>query len=226
VVAWAGGSGGSAGGARRIFAAAGSLHRAPVHGRAVITVSRQNGIDELGLAPAPRGATAAWAESWFDRRDNYHSVLRLADFGRRAGRAITFSTRATIVSGIAFAGDSRGDQLLSWKTCTWTAVCAVRAAVRPAGGHFGRSMRLGSIDVTETPAVAMASRGQGLVGWISGGHVFAAQARSRFSTAHLVSSTTFATDLALRSGAGGTALATWSEGTFAPSVVGALWSSR
>src|SRR5205807_10200630 len=116
-------------------------------------------------------------------------------------RATTsFQVPGAIASGLTFAADARGDQVLAFKTCTWTASCAVRAAVRAAGKSFGRPVRLGSIDAAEAPVVGLAPAGEALLGWIDRGHVLAAALRpsgSRFAAPHVVSRTNYAANLAL-----------------------------
>ena len=72
----------------------------------------------------------------------------------------------------------------------------------------------------------MAPNGDTLVGWIVSGQVYAAERRpggGRLGTARTVSSTSFASNLALAFGPSRTALAAWTQGTFAPDVVGAVF---
>jgi hypothetical protein len=227
VVAWTSGSGGSGGGAARISVAIGSSRGVPRRARTAVRVPRRDGIDELGLAPAPNGATLAWVESWYDPRGNYHSELAAADLSSPR-RTTTFAISGTIASGLTFAADARGDQVLAWKACTWMATCSVRAVLRPAGGRFAAPVRLGSIDASDGPAAAVAPSGEALIGWIDRGHVLASHLSARatrFSAVHTVSSTDYAANLTLAF-AGGEALAAWSQGTFAPTVVGAVYRSR
>ena len=223
-VAWIGG-GSDPVGSRSVFIASGSSTRALQRGHAAITVAASHGIDEVAIAAGPGGATAAWIESWYDRRGNYHSVLATADLAHPR-HTTTFAVSGTVASGLAFGADANGDQVLAWKACTWSATCSVRAVVRLGGKSFGRPARLGSIDATEAPAIAVSSGGDALAGWISGGHVLAAELRphaTRFLGAHVVSSTTFAANLALTFGPAGEAVAAWSQGTLAPDVVGAVF---
>jgi hypothetical protein len=223
-VAWIGGSA-NAVGSRSIYVADGTSTSAPRRSHAAITVPASQGIDEMGIAPGPDGGTAAWIESWYDRRGNYHSVVVAADLAH-ARRTTTFGVAGTIASGLTFAGDGHGEEVIAWKACTWSATCSVRAVVRSGGKSFGRPLRLGSIDATEAPAVSVSSGGDALVGWISAGHVLAAELRphgTRFLAAHVVSTTNYAANLALTFGPAGAAIATWSQGTFAPDVVGAVF---
>src|SRR5258707_15593386 len=52
----------------RIYMATGSEHGAPGRSHPAFSVASGHAVDELGLAPARGGVTAAWIESWFDRR--------------------------------------------------------------------------------------------------------------------------------------------------------------
>jgi hypothetical protein len=223
-VAWIGG-GSNPVGSRSLFIASGSSTRALQRGRAAITVAASHGIDEAAIAAGPGGATAAWIESWYDRRGNYHSEVATADLAHPR-HTTTFAVSGTIASGLAFGADAHGDQVIAWMACTWSATCSVRAVVRSGGKSFGRPVRLGSIDATEAPTVAVSSGGDALAGWIAGGHVLAAELRphaTRFLRAHVVSSTTFAANLSLTFGPAGAAIAAWSQGTLAPDVVGAVF---
>ncbi len=223
-VAWVGGNS-SATGPRSVFIATGSSTRAPLRAHAAITVGPSDGIDEMAIAPGPAGATVAWIESWYDGRGNYHSEVAEVDLAHPR-RITAFPIAGTIASDLTFAGDAHGDQVLGWKTCTWSATCSTRAAVRSAGRSFGRPQQLGSIDAAEAPAVAVSAGGAALVGWIDRGHVLARglQPRAtRFSAPDLVSATNYAANLALTFGPANTALAAWSQGTLAPDVVGAVY---
>ncbi len=223
-VAWVGGSANPVG-SRSLFIASGSSTSALRRSHAAITVAANHGIDEAAIAAGPGGATAAWIESWYDRRGHYHSVVVTADLAHPR-RTATFSVSGTIASGLALDADAHGDQVIAWKACTWSATCSVRAVVRSGAGSFGRPLRLGSMDATEAPALSMSSGGDALAGWIAGGHVLAAELRphaTRFLGAHVVSSTTFAANLSLTFGPAGAAIAAWSQGTLAPDVVGAVF---
>ena len=116
--------------------------------------------------------------------------------------------------------------MLAWRSCVSSGSCALRATVRPAGGAFSASQSLGTIDPGQAPAVAVSSQGDALLGWISSGHVLAAERRPsgrRLGTVRTVSSTSFASGLALAFGGAHTALAAWTQGTLAPDVVGAVF---
>ncbi len=210
----------------QIAAASGSLRAPPGNSRPVVTVGGGHKVDEIGLAPLSDGATATWIESWFDRRGAYHAETVLADLGSAARRR-TFSVAGEVASGVVIAGGARGDQVVAWKSCTPAGSCSARAAVRPAGGTFGPSQRLGAIDAGQSPVAAVSSSGDALVGWIAGGHVLAAERRpgSRgLGGARTVSSTNYAANLTIAFGGrgGDQALAAWTQGTLAPDVVGAV----
>jgi len=138
----------------------------------------------------------------------------------------TFSVPGAVATGLSAAADLRGDEVLAWQSCTPSGACAGRAALRRAGGAFGRVLRLGAIDATDFPAAAVAPDGTRFVGWISGGHVLAAVAGARassFAAPHLVSGTSYAADLRLAGGPRGSALAVWAQGTLTPEIVGAAY---
>jgi hypothetical protein len=130
-----------------------------------------------------------------------------------------------IASGLSFATDPSGAQVLAWKACDLAGSCRVETVVKDAGGRFRDPLSLGRIDPAATPAAAVSSKGVGLVGWISGGRVLAAargRGARRFAPTRVVSGTTSAMDLTLGFGPSG-ALAGWSEGTFTETVMGALF---
>jgi hypothetical protein len=210
----------------QIVAASGSARSVPGRSHPAFKVGGGHQIDEIGLAPKPGGATAAWIETWFDRRGAYHAETVLADLGSSSRRA--YSVAGEAASGVAIAGGPRGDQVAAWRSCTPAGSCSVRAAVRPAGGQFGPSQRLGAIDPGQPPAVAVARSGEAIVGWIAAGNVVAAERRpgaGRLGSPRAVSSTTFAANLAIAFGGpgGGQALAAWTQGTLAPDVVGSVF---
>ena len=214
-----------------IFIARGSSSSAPRSARRVISVPPGHSIDELALAPARArfgGATAAWIESWSDSRTNFHSVVMTADL-TRTPRGRQLSSGRELAAGLAFAGDAAGDQAVAWKRCTSGGACALRAALRPAGTRFGSVENLSAIDASEAPALAVSASGETLLGWIHDGHVLAANGPlgvGRLSGAHTVSNTTFATELAITFGPVRTALATWTQGTLAQTVMGADYIGR
>lgn len=227
VVAWSGGKT-SVIGPRSIFLATGSTTQAPGGSRKILTVPGTDGIDELGVAATKGGATLAWIDSWYDTKGNYRSKAAVAD-AAHMNKVTSLQVPGVMASGLSIGADSRGDQVLSWKTCSWSGTCAVQVAVRTAGKAFGTPFRLGAIDATDVPDSAVAPGGQALVGWVSGGHPTASYLQpksTRFGPAVRVSTTTFAADLTLAFRASGEAIAVWSQGTFTPEVVGALFSPR
>ncbi len=141
---------------------------------------------------------------------------------RRSGAS---RSRGTVASGLTLAGDSGGDMLLAWKTCTFSGACAVHGR----GPHGGARIRLGRAASTRwTPPSLqwprLAPSGNGLLGWIHSGHVVAAALRhGGLQRNTVVSHTNFAADLAIGFGRRGTALAAWSQGTLSPEVVGAAY---
>jgi hypothetical protein len=209
----------------QIVAAGGSESGAPRRGVPAVTVAAGHQVDEIGLAPASSGATAAWIESWFDRAGAYHSEVVVSDLGS-GGRRQVFAAAGQAASGLAVAGGGNGDQAVAWRSCTAGGSCTLRAAVRPRGGRFGSAQSLGAVDPGQGPAAAVAPSGEALVGWISGGHVLAAERHGgagRLGSARTVSSTSFAADLTIAFAGSHQALAAWTQGTLAPDVVGAVF---
>jgi hypothetical protein len=226
-VAWGGGRQ-SVVGPRSIYVAAGKTSEAPRRARIALTVPGTDGIDEVAVAGGKGGATLAWIDSYYDRKGNYRSGVRAADLAHMK-KVTRLQLAGVMASGLAFAADSHGDQVLTWKTCSWDGSCSVQASVRTAGKAFGRPARLGSVDAGEVPALAVAPGGQTLVSWIGGGHVMASYLSphsTRFGKAVTVSSTVYAADVTVAFRANGQAIAVWSQNTLAPEVVGALFSAR
>ncbi len=224
VVAWTAANTGEPG-ARQVFAAAGSLLAAPRRASAVVTVPAGHQVQELALTGRPGVATVAWIESWFDRQGRYHAQPVVADLLRRP-QSHPFPDGAHAASGLTIAGDARGDQVLAWAACTSAGSCSVMAARRPAGRDYESPVRLGAIDASQSPVATISSGGEALVGWIAGGqvHVAARGATARaFGPAQVVSSTNLASDLALSFGPGREAIAVWTEGLVAPTVLEAVY---
>jgi hypothetical protein len=211
---------------RSISYALGARTHAPRAVKTAVTVPAGHRIDELAVAARHGGATAAWVESWSDKHNAYHSVVRATDIVPHA-TVRTLSSANRLASGLGFAGDGAGDQEVAWESCTFQAACQTQADGRGAKGSFGAIRTLGSIDASQQPAVAVGPHGRALVGWVRGGRPVAATASSaggRFGGASNLSSTTFAFDLTLAFGAQGGGLAAWTQGTLNPSVVGAAYS--
>ncbi|HEY2769554.1 MAG TPA: hypothetical protein VGI87_03260 [Solirubrobacteraceae bacterium] len=226
-VAWGGGKQ-SAVGPRSVYLATGKTKEAPRRASAALTVPGTDGIDQVGVAGGKGGATLAWIDSYYDHRGNYRSGVRAADAAHMK-KVTNLQLPGVMASGLAFAGDARGDEVLAWKTCSWSGSCSVQASVRAAGKAFGRPGRLGSIDAGEVPALAVAPGGQTLVSWISGGHVlgsYLSPHSTRFGKAVTVSSTVYAADVTVAFRSNGQAIAVWSQNTLAPEIVGALFSPR
>jgi hypothetical protein len=209
--------------ARSIYYALGTKSGAPRRVRTLLAVPAGHRIDELAVARRGSGATAAWVESWHDRRGAFHSLVRAADMAAKPGIR-TLSAADVPASGVDLASDAAGDQAITFKTCRQNGSCTTHAAVRGASKSFGRTTSFGALDPSETPATAVGPRGQVLVGWVRGGQPMAAAGAAgsgRFGTARPLSSTLFAYDLTVAFGPGRDALAAWSQGTLNPSVVGA-----
>jgi len=227
IVVWTGAKGVAGQAApRSISYALGARTHAPRSVKTAVTVPGGHRIDELAVAARHGGATAAWVESWFDKGNTYHSVVRAMDIAPHA-IVRNLSPPGRLASGLSFAGDEAGDQEVAWASCTAQAACQTQADGRGAKGAFGAIRTLGSIDASEEPSVAVGPHGQTLVGWANGGRPVAATAASaggRFGATATLSSTTFAVGVTVAFGAGGAGLAAWTQGTLNPSVVGAAYS--
>lgn len=224
VVAWTAASGppGSAN-PRSISYVEVSKAGGPSATRVLRSVPDGHRIDELDVARRGSSATAAWAESWYDARGNYHSQIRVADLGSHPS-ARSLSAVDGQASGISFAANAAGAQAVAWETCTSSGACSVRVATRGAKGQFGFPVALGEIDATQTPSVAVGPGGQVIVGWVRNGQpvaVVGSAAGGRFGPVQALSPTTYALDLTVAFGPRRDALAAWTQGTLSPSVVAA-----
>jgi hypothetical protein len=213
-------------GPRSIYLASGSVNQAPNGARLALTVPAGHSVDEIALAPGASQPTLAWVESWFDRGGGFHAQVKVADVvGRLRPRAV--SNGGELAAGLAFAGNARGDQALTWKACDINGDCATRVDLRRANGRFGPIQRPGAIDASQTPVAAVTLGGRALVGWISNGHVFAASSQStRMSSPSIVSNTSFAADLTIAAAPRGGGMAVWTQGTLAQSVIGVNFRGR
>jgi hypothetical protein len=208
-----------------IVVAGGSKSRAPDRPHIALSVAPGHQIDELGLGRGRSGATAAWIESWYDAGGVLHSQASVADLARHV-RVRELPIDGLLASGLSLAADPSGAQVLAWKVCDLSGSCSVDAATRDSGGRFGQPVALGPIDASQAPAAAVSHRGVGLVGWIDRGHVLAAaRARRarRFLPVRVVSATGFAADLTIGFGTDQTAVAAWTQGTFAQSLMEAVF---
>jgi hypothetical protein len=216
----------TADGPRSIYFSRGSRQKAPQRQRTALTVPANHQIDELALAQGAALPTFAWIESWFDRRGDYHSQVKVADLAGKL-RPQAVSSDGELAAGLAFAADTRGDQALTWKACTDGGSCATRAVLRRAKGRFGSVQGPGPIDAAENPVAAVTAGGRAVIGWISSGHVFAASSRAvRLSGPTMVASTSFAADLTITPSPAGGALAVWTQGTLAQSLIGSDFRGR
>jgi hypothetical protein len=209
----------------QIVAAAGSERAAPTNARTVFTASAGRSIDELVLASAGSAVTGGWVESWFDR-GAYRSQLVVSDLAA-GSRGHVYAVSGQTPSGLQIAGNGRGDEVATWKSCGSPGTCTMMAAVRRRGGQFGTAQNLGPIDPGQLPVAAVASDGDSLVGWIASGQAYAVERTpggSRLGARRAISSTSYASNLVLAFGPGRTALAAWTQGTLAPDVVGAVFS--
>jgi hypothetical protein len=203
--------------------ARGSPTAAPHSPHAAVTVRSGHEIDELAVAGGSAAGTAAYVESWFDRAGAFRSQAVVADLVRGARRR-AFAVVGGLAAGVSLAADARGDLVLAWKTCDQLGACRVRVAARPADKGFSAPVGLGRIDPSQSPVAAVAPSGEALVGWVSGGHVFAAdQSRAgvRFGPVERVSATNYAADLTIAFARGAGALAAWTQGTLNTSVMAA-----
>lgn len=223
-VAWTQGAG------RSVISANGPAGAAPSRPHTVLTVPAGHEIDGLQLVPRADGLTIGWTESWNDASGAYHSRAMAADLPgrRRRVRARALSAAADVASGLSLATDGGDDQVAAWDVCS-SDTCAVHASVRNAPRRWFRAAsRLGRIDPGETPQVTSAPLGGSLAGWITGGRVVIAQLRpgaSRFGHEHPISGD-IAANLDLAFGPTGTAVATWTQGTFVTNVFATLSRRR
>jgi hypothetical protein len=211
-------------GPRQMLLATGSPVAAPTAGRVVLSSPAGTQLDEVTLAPRGEFATAAWVESWFDRFGVYHAEPVVADLAGRV-RPRPFAVPGQAVSGLALAGGPDA-QVLAWRGCGRSGACEVWASCRPRGGRFSAPVRLGAVDPGQPPAVTVTADGTAVVGWIDGGQVFAATRAAEgrgFGPPRRLGGTRSAADLTLVAGpfGGPPAVAAWTQGTRAPSLVGA-----
>jgi hypothetical protein len=211
--------------ARSIFYALGTGRGAPRRGHTLLRTVAGHQIDELALARRGSGATAAWVESWYDRRGNYHSQVRAADFS--SSPAIrSLSPGGQVAAGVVAGADTAGAQAVAWKVCRGEESCTVEVATRSSSSRFGRAVTLGVIDPSQSPALAVGRRGQVLLGWVRSGKPVAAvgsAANGRFGAVRVLSGSVYALDVAVAFGPRRDALAAWTQGTLNPSVVAASY---
>ena len=228
VLAWTAAAGPpapSTAGPAGIMVADGTAQRAPRRAHLAVKVATGHQVDELALGGGSGQGTVTWIESWRDSASHLHSAPVVADLGRDI-HARRFEIPGLLASGLSFATDPSGAQMLAWKACDLSGSCRVETAVKDGGGRFGQPVSLGRIDASATPAAAVSPPGAGLVGWINGGRVLAAargRGTRRFAPTRVVSGTTSAMDLTLGFGPSGSGMAAWSEGTFTETVMGALF---
>ena len=149
-------------GADNIAVAVGSVHRPPRAARVILTAEPGHELDQLALAPDGAGMSAAWTDSWFDRRGAYHSQAVVADLGAPL-RPRPLPVAGQSASGLAFAGGDAGEQVLAFRSCDDSGGCWVRAAFRDAGGRFGSTVQLGAVDAGQEPDAAVSGDGSATV---------------------------------------------------------------
>ena len=117
--------------------------------------------------------------------------------------------------------------MISWEACSSWGSCSVLAAWRRAGHRFGTPVRLDPVDPSQAPVATISRGGEGLVGWIAGGKVYVAEGRGaapRFGAARVISAGTGpASGLARSFGPGREAIAAWTQGAGAETVVVAVY---
>ena len=165
--------------------------------------------------------------SWFDTLGKFHSAVEVRTL-TAPGPTQTISPSFELASDLAFAANSSGGQVLAYDGCSSSGACVARAASRQGTHPFGGARYLGAADPSQQVAVAVSSRGESLVGWISpsGGVVAAAHSphAARFGRERLVAGTSYATDLTVAFGPGRRALAAWTQGSVTPVIAGAVFT--
>src|SRR5207302_10591589 len=119
---------------------------------------------------------------------SYRSEPVIADLSQRP-RGRPFPATGAVASGIAAAGDGSGQEVVAWKACDSGGSCSAWATYRRSGGRFGSASRLGPIDTSQAPAVALGAGGRAVLGWVAGGRVVAsdhARGGARFSAPRAV----------------------------------------
>jgi hypothetical protein len=229
VVVWTAKTGLFATGPRTILRAGGSAGMAPRGHRTVITVPIGHAIEELAVAAHGSVPTVAWIESWFDGAGQFHSQAYAADLTARPA-ARRLSPPGELASGLVAASSPAGAQVIAFRACNVAGTCELRALARGMSNSLSAAGRISSVDGDERPAVAESSAGQALVGWIDQGHVRAVSAAPdarHFGATQTISDTAFGADLTLAfAPSGAEALAVWTQGTLAESVLGAVYRAR
>jgi hypothetical protein len=225
LIAWTAASG-PAGSAdpRSIFYSSGSNRSPPRAARTLLRAAAGHRVDELAVARRGSRATAAWVESWYDRRGGYHAQVRAADLAAHPGIGMLSPANGGLAAGLSFAADPAGGQAVAWKSCNGAGACIVQVAVRAATGTFDNAVSLGAIDASQSPAVGVGPAGQVVVGWVRTGHPVAAVGAvtsGRFGPTRVLSASVYALDLTVAFGPGRDALVAWTQGTLNPSVVAA-----
>ncbi|HEY2258683.1 MAG TPA: hypothetical protein VGH45_03180 [Solirubrobacteraceae bacterium] len=213
---------------RTIYYAQSSGRAAPRQVHKLLTVASGHRIDELDVARRGSRATAAWVESWYDKKGSFHSIVRAADVAAKPGIR-NLSPASQLAAGVSASADASGDQAVSWKLCRGNGSCTVQAALRGAHSTFAGHSSFGQSDPSDAPVSAVGPRGQAIVAWVRSGQPRAAVGSAhsrRFGRARILSENAqFAADLTVAFGPRRQALAAWSQGTLNPSLVGAAYTA-
>jgi hypothetical protein len=209
-----------------IFTAVAGGARAPAGAHIRVRAPDGYEIDELALAGAHGSATLAWVQSGLDASGAYASQVYATQL-TATGSAQAISPPGQLASGLSLAENGGGAAVLAYRSCTRAGACELEAALSPqARRGFAPAQSLGAIDPTQVPATAISRRGQALVGFVSSSGdplaVTAAPGARLFGLAHRLARVGDASQVALSfDPAGDAALAVWTQGIGAQSLVGA-----
>jgi hypothetical protein len=200
--------------------------RAPAGAHVRVRAPAGGEIDELALAGAHGSATLAWVQSGLDSSGAYASQVYATQL-TATGPAQAISAPGQLASGLSLASNGEGAAVLAYRSCARTGACELEAALRrQARRGFGPAQALGPIDPTQVPATTISRRGQALVGFVSTSGdplaVTAAPGARLFGLAHRLARVGDAAQVTLSfDPAGEAALAVWTQGIGAQSLVGA-----
>lgn len=225
-----------------MFGASAGPGATPSRRHTLLAVPAGHAIDDLQVVSGPAGLTVGWTEDYNDASGAYHSQAMASDLVsvRRRLQPRALSAPSDIASELALGADGNGDEVATWEVCSPPSLaCAVQTTVRhdevvaskvkkkkkkaklPPARWFGPVSRLGAIDPGQSPELTTASDRESLLGWITGGDVVIAEmppGGTGFGKARRHLSGGLAGDLALAFGPSGAAVATWTQGTYAPDV--------
>jgi hypothetical protein len=230
------------GAAQDMFGASAGPGSTPSRRHTLLAAPTGHAIDGVQLVSGPAGLTVGWTEDYNDASGAYHAQAMASDLVSLskplAPRAL--SAPADIASELALATDGNGEEVATWEVCSPSSLaCSLQSKVRnnevvaskvkkkkkkaklPPARWFGPVSNLGSIDPGQSPALTTASDRESLLGWIAGGDVVIAElppGATHVGTTRRHLSGGLAADLALDFGPSGAAVATWTQGTYAPDV--------